>query len=244
MGKLSTLVAVAPAVLVTAASLATIYRLRRGTQRDLALAPWQNSLLGGFATCTLLFAAWWFGLREPPPQLPDPADSRFFNFSFAHIAPPGGLVPDEAGSKFLGVGDHLRSFSTQGWLNGPAVGPGESDAGVTVVDVWNELCPVCHEAAPGLVRLHEKWESRGVNFVGVTARNHDDAEAFIEQHHIAWPNGYGIYDLGDAAPQVFVVDRRGSIVWYDERLRYRHEPERLVRELDEAIERALAPAGS
>ncbi|HEV3006038.1 MAG TPA: redoxin family protein [Pirellulales bacterium] len=234
---------VAPALLVTVASLATVYCLRRGKYRALALKPWQNASLACFAVPSLLFTSWWLGLREPPPQLPNPDDSRFFNFARV-IAPPSGFVPDETGSKWVAVGDPFPSFSPQGWLNGPAMPPGESKAGLTVVDVWNELCPVCHEAAPGLVHLREKWQERGVNFVGLTARNHDDAEAFVEQHEIAWPNGYGIGDLRDAAPQVFIVDRDGSVVWYDERLRYRHEPERLVRELDEAIGHALTTLGS
>ncbi|HWB10068.1 MAG TPA: TlpA disulfide reductase family protein [Pirellulales bacterium] len=239
MGSVRSLVAIAPACLAAVTALASIYCLRRGKHRGLTLAPWQNGLLACSATCALVFAAWWLGLREPPPQLPDPADSRFFNFAYP-IAPPGGLVADETGAKWLTVGARLPPIAAQGWLNGPAVFPAESRAGLTVVDVWNELCPVCHEAAPGLLRLHEKWGRQGVNFLGITARGHDDAKAFVDQHGIAWPNGYGIGDLRDAAPQVFLVDRRGSVVWFDDRLRYRHEPDRLIRELDEAIAHVLA----
>lgn len=243
MGSFTTAAAVAPAVVVAAASLATIYCLRRSRYGGLALAPRRGGLLVGFATCPLLFATWWFGLREPPPQLPDPGDSQFFNFSRI-IVPPSSFLRDDTGSKRLAIGDHFPSVSPEGWLNGPANLPAESKSGLTVIDVWNELCPVCHEAAPGLVRLHEKWEKQGVNFVGATARNNAHAQAFIEQHDIAWPNGYGISPLMDASPQVFIIDRQGAIVWCDERLRYQHEPERFIRELDQAIDRALARASS
>ena len=242
-GFYGALVGVAPALLLTVAALATVYCLRRRKHRGLELTPWQSGSVVCVAVSATLFASWWFGLREPPPQLPDPGDSRFFNFAW-EIAPPSGFVPDETGSKWLGVGDHFPAFGARGWLNGPGLPPSESKAGLTVVDVWNELCPVCHEAAPGLVELREKWEGRGVNFVGFTARDREHAEAFVERHNIAWPNGYGIDDLHDSSPQVFIVDREGWIVWYDQRLRYRHEPERLIRELDEAIDHALATIGS
>ena len=112
-----------------------------------------------------------------------------------------------------------------------------------MVDVWNEQCPVCHEAAPGLLAIHEKYAIRGVNFVGLTARSHDHAKAFVEQHGIDWPNGYAIQSLREAAPQVFIIDRDSRILWHDGRLRYLHQADRLIQELDAAVESALASAG-
>ncbi|HEV3339135.1 MAG TPA: TlpA disulfide reductase family protein [Pirellulales bacterium] len=196
------------------------------------------ALAGVGVTAAMLFCAWWFGLREPPLVL-DPSDDAE-QFDFGEVTPPNDGVRDESGARLIAAGDPFPHLDPKGWLNGPRILPAESPSGITVIDVWNELCTVCHEAAPGLLRLHEKYAPRGVNFVGLTSRSKFHAESFVGQQHIKWPNGYGIQWLRSAAPQVFLVDREGKILWCDERLRHRHQADRFLRELDEAIDHALA----
>ena len=196
------------------------------------------ALCGAGATAAMLFCAWWFGLRNPPPSIDPDADALYADF--ADVTPPNDGARDESGTRLLAVGDRFPYLDAPGWLNGPPILPAASKSGITVIDVWNELCTVCHEAAPGLLRLYEKYAPRGVNFVGVTSRNQFHANNFVERQRITWPNGYGIQRLRSAAPQVFLVDRDGKIIWCDERLRHQHQAERFLRELDEAIDRALA----
>ena len=144
---------------------------------------------------------------------------------------------------FLQVGDRLPPLTGLGWFNGSIGSLQKPDARVTVVDVWNELCPVCHEAAPGLKRLYEKYSDRDIQFVGFTPRNREFAEMFLNRHAIPWPNAYGVDHIGQSAPQVFVLDQQGRIIWWDERLRYRHQPQQLEAELDKVIEEALSGEG-
>jgi thiol-disulfide isomerase/thioredoxin len=188
------------------------------------------------ASLAIAMLAWWLGLRKPWPEAP-PLESRSGSFI---TLPPSGRVFDETRTTFLQVGDRLPRLAGSGWLNGPAIPLQKPRAAVTVVDIWNELCPVCHEAAPGLKRVYEKYRDRDVQFVGITPRSRELAEEFLERHNIPWPNAYGVSHVGQSAPQVFVLDQQGQIIWWDERLRYQHLPKRLEAELDKVIETVLS----
>ncbi|HET6882312.1 MAG TPA: redoxin domain-containing protein [Pirellulales bacterium] len=232
-----------PVMVAVCALLAVALRLRRTARGSRPVSRRQGLALGVTSSVTLLFLAWWCGLRETLPDAVnvapiDPAGVEAY-LSGMRRAPPSAMVYDARAGKFLAVGDVFPKFETKGWLNGSGglnLAPG---GGLTVIDVWNEECPVCHEAAPALVRLFEKYQPRGVRFLGLTVRKKAEARAFVSIHGIAWPNGYGAAELGKAAPQVFVV-HGDRIVWHDDRLRYRHLPDRLAVELDRAIRRELS----
>ncbi|HVX14104.1 MAG TPA: hypothetical protein VHC22_23160 [Pirellulales bacterium] len=91
-----------------------------------------------------------------------------------------------------------------------------------------------------MVQIHEKYEPQGVLFLGLTARSHDQADAFADSFGITWPNQYGIRSLAAAAPVIYVVGRDGRIVWSDERSRWRHDVKDLRRDIEDVLDRELS----
>jgi hypothetical protein len=101
-----------------------------------------------------------------------------------------------------------------------------------------------------------------VAFVSLTDASPDRAEAFVKAFGVPWPCGYGAtlpflgrlgaysarrmsanYNPGyEVGPTIFLIGADGRVVWNDGQARPRHlkESKALVREVDAAIDRALA----
>lgn len=90
--------------------------------------------------------------------------------------------------------------------------------------------------------------------MSITSDGRGDAEEFIRQHEMPWPCLYGATRATleplhvllpsdkavSVAPTLYLVRADGSVVWNDDRARYRHETARdATRELEQAIEAAL-----
>jgi thiol-disulfide isomerase/thioredoxin len=173
-------------------------------------------------------------------------------------ASPAAEAPAAASDlPLLTVGTMAPPLQTEGWLNGAPPAPGSAGVKLIVLDVWADWCPVCRTAAPGLVRIYQKYRSRGVIFVSVTDLPEPIVAGFVDEFRIPWPSGYGaarptINALGvlrpdrtgpgyDIAPALYLIDGEGRVRWNDANARYRHKDTRLIiQELDGAIEAALA----
>lgn len=156
----------------------------------------------------------------------------------AQAVGPGGGPP--TGTLEYQVGDACPELQVEGWLNGPPPSAAEWKGHVVVIDIWNDLCGMCRVVAPDLLLLQEKYRDRGVIFVGYTGRSKGDAEAYVTNAKVPWPNAYGVSALGTAAPVIYVVGTDGRIAWSDERARLAHNITSLRTDLDSAIARALA----
>jgi hypothetical protein len=121
-------------------------------------------------------------------------------------------------------------------------------------------------SAPGLVEVQRKYASRGVAFVSLTNEPRGTAERFANDYSVPWPCGYGatlpfLARLGAYSatrmsasynpsyainPTVYLIDPDGRVLWNDSQARPLHTKEStaLVREIDVAIERALADVTS
>jgi hypothetical protein len=120
--------------------------------------------------------------------------------------------------------------------------------------------------APGLVEAQRKYASHGVAFVSLTNEPRGTAERFANDFSIPWPCGYGaslqfLAQLGTYStkrmsdfylsrfainPTVYLIGPKGQVLWNDAQARPLHtkEPTVEVREIDAAIERALADVSS
>lgn len=121
-----------------------------------------------------------------------------------------------------------RALSTEGYAGS-----------VLVVNAWASWCDPCEEETPMLVRMAERYEPRGVRFLGI---NHTDqlaeAQRFVERFGVPYPSfsdqaGRFAAVLGyPGLPATYVVDRSGTMrfVVFDQI----HE-ETLVRLLEEIL---------
>jgi thiol-disulfide isomerase/thioredoxin len=119
------------------------------------------------------------------------------------------------------IGQPAPPIKAAGWLNGEAPAEDAFRDKVVVVDAWAHWCPPCFEASPELIALYKKYSPRGAVFVGLTSEGAGDirhSKVFLEKAGITWLNGYGAIETlialnADSIPQVWVIDRTGTIVW-------------------------------
>lgn len=58
----------------------------------------------------------------------------------------------------------------------------------TVLSFWTTWCPYCLRQTPVMVEAHRRWESLGVQFVGINVRETSEpVNAYVTQHGIAYP---------------------------------------------------------
>lgn len=90
---------------------------------------------------------------------------------------------------------------------------------VVIVNFWASWCIPCHDEAPALQRVHERYQDRGVVLLGVAYTDTDtNALAFMNQYSITYPNGPDIgtrisdrYNIV-GVPETFIIDQQGNIV--------------------------------
>ncbi len=87
-----------------------------------------------------------------------------------------------------------------------------------VMNIWASWCHSCREEAPVLEQGWRSYRDRGVKFVGVNVMDsRGDAEAFLEEFKITYPNGTDesdiYFDYGAVGvPETFFINRDGVIV--------------------------------
>ncbi|MBL8891438.1 MAG: redoxin domain-containing protein [Planctomycetaceae bacterium] len=89
---------------------------------------------------------------------------------------------------------------------------------VVLVDFWGTWCGPCVASLPELSKLHEKYEAKGFEILGVAADNSETLKAFLEKNPLAWKNvvdgeteiatQYGI----EAFPTTLLIDKHGKHV--------------------------------
>jgi hypothetical protein len=201
----------------------------------------------------LVVSAWSWQFRSATPSVAtgaaDPEDdclSAGWNATYADDKSAEERVAHlsqlDATSRWIPAGERFPDLHVVGWLNGH---PDEAAlrGKVLVIDVWDGMCIGCRQAVPCLVQAYKRFRGRGVSFVGLTAADRADAERFLADTEISWPNGYGakptLDALGSRVPTIYVVGPDRRIVWTDQRARYLHRVGHLGRELRKAIEDAL-----
>lgn len=108
-------------------------------------------------------------------------------------------------------------------INMPLYGGGEMTSAYyakkpAVVNFWASWCGPCRQEAPIFERLSREYGERGVVFIGVNIQDAEsDAEAYLREYDITYPNGidegggisidYGVIGI----PVTFFIDRDGIV---------------------------------
>ncbi|GAA4265560.1 redoxin domain-containing protein [Frondihabitans peucedani] len=78
---------------------------------------------------------------------------------------------------------------------------------VVVLNFWYASCPPCRVEAPDLAALSTKYDSKGVQFIGVNVRDEaDTARAFDRSFKMPYPS---VIDATDAKVQLALAGQRG-----------------------------------
>lgn len=113
---------------------------------------------------------------------------------------------------------------------------------VVVMNIWASWCDSCQAEASFLEHTYETYKDKGVQFVGIDARDNDgQGQAFVKDQQITYPNLVdgddealltklvGITTLS-AVPSTLIIDKNGDLAW------------RALRGIDAAdLSSALAP---
>lgn len=116
---------------------------------------------------------------------------------------------------------------------------------VLLLDFYATWCEPCRVETPHLVTLHQRYQSRGLQIIGLNVGGSDDHEqvpAFAKEFGIQFPLAIPDDEFADEylginqnIPQTFVLDRQGKVV-----KRIVGYSEQSAAELDRVIETTLA----
>jgi thiol-disulfide isomerase/thioredoxin len=139
--------------------------------------------------------------------------------------------------------------STGGWSldNGQRGKLADYRGKVVLLDFYATWCDPCRLETPHLVALHQLYEAKGLQVIGVNVGGDDDhaevpayAKEFGIQFPLVFPDEKLVDDylgLNQSIPQTFVLDRQGNVV-----KRFVGFSENRAPELERVVQATLAEA--
>ena len=97
---------------------------------------------------------------------------------------------------------------------------------VVLVDFWATWCGPCRQEIPNVLRLYRAYHEKGFEVVGISLDDRrEQAESYIEQYDIPWPNIFSeseneqkwenpmaVYYGITGIPMAILIDREGKVV--------------------------------
>ena len=105
-------------------------------------------------------------------------------------------------------------------LKGNSLKWSQYDGKVVLVDFWATWCGPCRRSIPDLSDLHQKYSDRGFEVLGISLdqTGPEGVSQFVAKMNIPYRVAIGNlrlaqdWDIGDAIPVAFLVNRQGNIV--------------------------------
>lgn len=129
----------------------------------------------------------------------------------------GLLNKSEGGSGLLRLRQDAPDFSLN-LFDGGTFTLSENRGQPVVMNIWASWCDSCRDEAPMLEQAWRSFRDKGVVFVGVNVLDsRGDAEEFLEEFEITYPNGTDESDIYfeygvTGTPETFFINRDGVIV--------------------------------
>jgi cytochrome c biogenesis protein CcmG, thiol:disulfide interchange protein DsbE len=107
-------------------------------------------------------------------------------------------------------------------LAGDSVSLASQHGKVVLLNVWATWCHPCREEIPELQRLHQRYQTRGLELIGVSVDAHGNDEgidAFAREFRMTYPiwrdpdERISTQFLILGVPATFLVDRAGVLRW-------------------------------
>ena len=93
---------------------------------------------------------------------------------------------------------------------------------VVVINFWATWCEPCREEIPIFVKMQEKYQAKGLQFVGISIDQADKTADFARKFSINYPNLIGTMDTIEVSrhagnkrrvlPYTIVLDRKGEVI--------------------------------
>ena len=102
-------------------------------------------------------------------------------------------------------------------LDGNAISLSDFNGKVLILNFWATWCPPCREEIPDFVEVYNEYESKDVQFIGVSNEDISTLRSFVDDYNISYPiliddaNIMGKWGIS-AIPTTFVFDKDGQII--------------------------------
>ncbi len=133
----------------------------------------------------------------------------------------GGASDGTAARARVEVGSPVPAYSATS-LGGDSVSLAEHRGKVVLMNVWATWCHPCRDEIPELQAIHEKYQSRGLELIGVSVDT-EGADETIREFMRDFKMTYPVWrDPGErvsaqfhivGVPATFLIDRNGVLRW-------------------------------
>jgi len=120
------------------------------------------------------------------------------------------------------IGTDVPEFSLLD-LNGERRYLSEWQGKLIAINFWATWCTPCREEIPAFVELQQKYQSQGLQFIGIALQQADEIRDFINEYNVNYPSLYGgdevvkiASQLGNnigAMPYTVVINAEGKIAF-------------------------------
>lgn len=115
----------------------------------------------------------------------------------------------------------LTDFETE-LLSGETFRLSNQQGNVVLLNIWATWCPPCEEETPDLVELYEKYQDKGVEFLGISIDEQGESvvKPFVNKYDVSYPITIDDGSIMDkygplmGVPTTYIVDREGNLRYF------------------------------